>query len=242
MESKKKQLNELIRFNNIPNLLFHGPYLEGKEELCKYFINTLYPNQEEYQKYVLWINCLYDNGIQSMKQHIKLFAMQIIKQNQSISFKVVVLQYAEYLTHDAQYCLRRTIEQYNKNTRFIVLCENKHKLLQPICSRFVQMYINLNLHKKNFQVDSSFRYPKFKQLMKQYETCEFKDLYQLACLFYKEHFLAIELLQKFKSHPRYNEVYFLFNSFRKETKNETLSIFYLLNVFRNKSHIQIFSI
>ena len=216
MESKKKQLNELIRFNNIPNLLFHGPYLEGKEELCKYFINTLYPNQEEYQKYVLWINCLYDNGIQSMKQHIKLFAMQIIKQNQSISFKVVVLQYAEYLTHDAQYCLRRTIEQYNKNTRFIVLCENKHKLLQPICSRFVQMYINLNLHKKNFQIDS--------------------------CLFYKEHFLAIELLQKFKSHPRYNEVYFLFNSFRKETKNETLSIFYLLNVFRNKSHIQIFSI
>lgn len=242
MESKKKQLNQLIHMDNIPNLLFHGPYLEGKEELCKYFVQCIHPTHENYQKYVLWINCLYNNGIQSMKQHIKLFAMQIMKQTESLKFKVVVLQHAEYLTHDSQYCLRRTIEQYNKNTRFVILCKNKHKLLQPICSRFVQMYINVHEHKKQFLIASPFRYPKYKQLMSIYETCTFKELYPLAHLFYKEHFLAIELLAKFKTHPNYDNVYFIFESFRKEIKNEILSIFYLLNVFRNKSHIQIFSI
>ena len=167
MDSKKKQINKIIQNKNIPNILYHGPYLEGKEDLCKYSLTLLYPNIDDYNKYTLWINCLYTNGIQNMKQIIKLFAMQIIKKDENLTFKTIILEYAENLTYDSQYCLRRTIEQYSNHTRFIILCENKHKLLPPICSRFLQIYVNLNIYKKSFYLYDSFRYNKYNQLFKE---------------------------------------------------------------------------
>ena len=51
--------------------------------------------------------------------------MQIIKKDENLMFKTIILEYAENLTYDSQYCLRRTIEQYSNHTRFIILCEVK---------------------------------------------------------------------------------------------------------------------
>lgn len=248
MESKKKQIKSLIENKNVPNILYHGPYLGGKEELCKYFISCVYPNQNDYNKYVLWINCLYTNGIQYMKQHIKLFAQQIMHNEPHLQFKTIILQYAEHLTYDSQYCLRRTIEQYNRHTRFIILCENKHKLLQPICSRFVQIYVNVYQScKKSFHLYDTFRYHKYNTIMKTYDEIKegvlpFSHISLLARQFYEQQFFALELLDKHKNHERFQEVVFRFEEYRKEFKNEILCILYILNVFRNKSKIQIFSI
>tara|TARA_B100000900_G_scaffold405884_1_gene416095 strand:+ start:536 stop:1276 length:741 start_codon:yes stop_codon:yes gene_type:complete len=246
MECKKKQITELIKNKNIPNILFYGPFLEGKEDLCKYFLNLLYPNKENYNKFVLRVNCLYTNGIQTMKNDIKLFAMQIIRKEKDLSFKTIVLEYAENLTYDSQYCLRRTIEQYSNHTRFIILCENKHKLLQPICSRFVQIYVNLNYHKKNFYLYDTFRYNKYNQFMKEYnsilENNQFKQLFPLAKKMYMNHFFSLEILYKFKQNPKYNIINLSFENYRKTVRNEILCIFYILSVFRNKSNIQICSL
>lgn len=245
MDVKKKNLMNLIKKKNTPNILLHGPYLCGKEELCKYFIDTLYVNQEDRNKYVLLINCLYANGIQNMKQNIKLFAMQIIRKNINLKFKTIVLQYAEHLTNDSQYCLRRTIEQYNHHTRFIILCENKHKLLQPICSRFVQIYVNEQLIKNNFVLYDSFRYNVFTELMKTYKNIikgheSYSNMFILAKKFYEQKFIALEIIKKFNKEPYYEEKLFLCNQYFKEFRNECLSIFFILNIFRNKFNNQIF--
>lgn len=243
MEDKKKKINEIIKNKNIPNILYYGPYLEGKEDLCTYFLNQLYSKPEEYQKYTLWINCLYTSGIQTTKQDIKLFAMQTIKKEKNILFKTVILEYAEYLTYDSQYCLRRTIEQYSNNTRFIILCENKHKLLQPICSRFVQIYVNMNYYKKSFYLYDTFRYNKYNQYMKEYNSIiknnDFKKLFPLAKKLYMDHFFSLEILHKFKQYPNYNKNVLLFENYRKTIRNEILSIFYILIFFRNKSNNEI---
>ena len=37
---------------------------------------------------------------------------------------------------DAQCALRRSIEIYSKTTRFIIILEDKNKLLKPLISRF----------------------------------------------------------------------------------------------------------
>lgn len=247
MEGKKRQLLSLIQNKNTPNILFHGPYLRGKEILSKLFVDILYQNQEDKNKYVLWINCLYGNGIQTMKQNIKLFAMQIMRKETHLMFKTIILQYAEHLTNDSQYCLRRTIEQYNHHTRFVILCENKHKLLQPICSRFVQIYVNIPLNKQEFILCDTFRYNIYNRLMKKYNSIveknkPYKDMFHLAKEFYDKHFFALELLQRMKKYNQYQEISFLFNLYCKEFRNETLSIFFILNIFRNKSNIQIYSI
>jgi len=52
-----------------------------------------------------------------------------------------VLLNADYLTIEGQSALRRCIELFSKNTRFFIVVENKNKLLNPILSRFCEMYV-----------------------------------------------------------------------------------------------------
>jgi len=56
-------------------------------------------------------------------------------------FKIIVLQNADRLTIDAQSALRRSIEIYSHNTRFFIIVENIQKIMNPILSRFCEIYI-----------------------------------------------------------------------------------------------------
>jgi hypothetical protein len=60
---------------------------------------------------------------------------------QGVSFKTIVLFNADSLTIDAQSALRRCIELFSYNTRFFIVVENKEKLLNPILSRFCEIYV-----------------------------------------------------------------------------------------------------
>jgi hypothetical protein len=67
----------------------------------------------------------------------------------SSEFKVIVLLNAHHLTVDAQSALRRCIELFSYNTRFFIVVENKDKLLNPILSRFCDIFVpepSTNLH------------------------------------------------------------------------------------------------
>jgi hypothetical protein len=67
---------------------------------------------------------------------------------------------ADFLTIDAQSALRRCIELFSHNTRFFIIVENKHKLLNPILSRFCEIYVPehmegttiINLHKHDLKI------------------------------------------------------------------------------------------
>tara|TARA_B100000886_G_scaffold226616_1_gene157928 strand:+ start:6225 stop:6992 length:768 start_codon:yes stop_codon:yes gene_type:complete len=239
MDKKKKQLESFILRNNVPNLLFYGPYMNGKEQLCRSFIQSLYIHQEDIAKYVLWLNCLSTNGIQTMKELIKLFSMQIIQKKSGVFFKTIVLQYAEYLTYDSQYSLRRTIEQYNQNTRFILLCEKKHKMLQPICSRFVHYYVNES--QPCYKLVDAFPYSKFNKHWKAFETESNRtiDVFHIAKRMYDDHLFAHEIVMKMKKHPIFPILHLLFETYSVLFRNELLCIFSILCVFRSKSKIQI---
>jgi len=71
--------------------------------------------------------------------------------------KSVILINADFLTTDAQSALRRSIELFSKNTRFFMVAKNRDSLLDPIISRFCNIYIPnpiikgrvVNLHKIN---------------------------------------------------------------------------------------------
>lgn len=243
VKEKQNKIDYFVNSNNVPNLLIYGPYLNGKEDLCKYFINKVY-TKDSIKKYVLTINCLSNSGIKMIKDNIKLFSMQIINKSNNIHFKTIILQYCEYLTYDSQYSLRRTIEQFSKNTRFILLCENKNKLLNPICSRFVHIYVNNNLHNIYFNDFVKFKYVIFNKIIKDYEKNKdnLNSILQLSKELYLNNFYSYEILSKFKKHINYNLINMIFEKVCHNLRNEELCIFYLLNIFRNNLKIQIYEL
>jgi replication factor C small subunit len=102
----------------------------------------------------MFVNCVHGKGIKFIREELKFFAKTNIQSNSGIIFKTIVLLNADYLTIDAQSALRRSIELFSYNTRFFIIVENKEKLLNPILSRFCEIYIpeytedtsKINLH------------------------------------------------------------------------------------------------
>lgn len=160
-------LNNLIQLyetNNISNIIFHGTNLTGKKTLLEQFLRKIYLTQENFNKYVLTINCSHGKGnIKFIRENLKYFANSIILNNENTSlFKSIILLNADKLTVDAQSALRRSIEIYNHSTRFFIVVEDKSKLLKPIISRFSDIYF----HNKLNLVNNTFYQKKYYTLNK----------------------------------------------------------------------------
>ena len=249
MEKAKMKLDSYIQKASIPNILFFGPYMCGKEEIYQQFIGNLYNSNENISKYVLTINCLSTNGIKIIKEHIKLFSMQIFNKTKDVNFKTIVLEHADNLTYDSQYSLRRTIEQYSKTTRFIFVCENKYRLLNPLSSRFAHIYINENRNRSLHNNIDKFNYAKYKYLIQKYNNLlqnkdpqinRLLEIYKISIEFHKYNFHCFEIFQKFRTNPNHNNLSLIFGKVNKNFCNDLFSIFYLLVVFRNNLEIEIY--
>jgi len=133
-----KKLDQYLKTNKIPNILFHGPLGSGKKTLLFNFIKKIYPDKTVREQQVMSVNCAFGKGIKFIREDVKYFS----KINTHCNFKSVILLNAEKLTPDAQFALRRCIEQFNYNTRFFIVTSDKYKLMKPILSRFSEMYIS----------------------------------------------------------------------------------------------------
>lgn len=158
-ENIKCKLKNFVNNKNIPNIIFHGPHGCGKTYLLHYFLDTLYENVENKSEYIMYINCAFGKGIKFIREELKFFAKtNICSHKQNVPFcKSIVLLHADNLTIDAQSALRRCIEVFSYNTRFFILVNNKAKLIDPIISRFCELYVPnvrvnnklINLHQNN---------------------------------------------------------------------------------------------
>lgn len=136
------KLDGFYKTNRIPHLLFHGSSGTGKRTLVYEFVNKIYGNDKHKLKSnVMFVNCAHGKGIKFIRDELKFFAKTNIQGTQGVTFKTIVLFNADSLTIDAQSALRRCIELFSYNTRFFIVVENKHKLLNPILSRFCEIYV-----------------------------------------------------------------------------------------------------
>lgn len=137
-----KQLNYFISIRKIPNLIFHGSSGTGKHTIVGNFINQIYgSDRNRIKSNVMFVNCAHGKGIRFIRDDLKYFAKANMQCNDNNMFKSIVLMNADELTIDAQSALRRCIELFSHNTRFFIIIENKYKLLNPILSRFCEIYI-----------------------------------------------------------------------------------------------------
>ena len=137
-----QKLDYFYETNKIPHLLFHGASGCGKRTIVHHFFNKIYQGDHKKMKSnVMHVNCAHGKGIKFIREELKFFAKSNVQSNTGVLFKTIVLLNADNLTIDAQSALRRCIELFSSNTRFFIIVENKNKLLNPILSRFCEIYV-----------------------------------------------------------------------------------------------------
>lgn len=157
-ESIVARLDQFIKKKKIPHIIFHGPTGSGKGTLVRDFIQRIYGEDKMKTKtHVMTVNCSHGKGIQFIREELKFFAKANTQTKSDGDFKIILLLNAHHLTVDAQSALRRCIELFSHNTRFFIIVENKNKLLNPILSRFCDIFVPeptplglsnpINLHK-----------------------------------------------------------------------------------------------
>ncbi len=88
---------------------------------------------ENWRHNFLELNASDERGINVIREKVKEFART--KPIGSASFKIIFLDEADALTQDAQQALRRTMEMFSNNVRFILSCNYSSKIIEPIQSR-----------------------------------------------------------------------------------------------------------
>jgi hypothetical protein len=137
----EKKLTNFVETQNIPHIIFYGASGTGKRRTVHNFIMRIYKHdRRQLKNNVLAVNCAHGKGIKFIRENVKNFARANIQTNNGTLFKTIVLYNADKLTIDAQSALRRCIEIFSRSTRFFIVVENKHKLFNPILSRFCEIY------------------------------------------------------------------------------------------------------
>jgi len=88
---------------------------------------------DNWKQNFLETNASSERGIDVVRENIKDFART--KPMGSNIPKIILLDEADALTREAQNALRRTMEQYSENCRFILSANYSSKIIEPIQSR-----------------------------------------------------------------------------------------------------------
>jgi len=229
-----EKLDYYVEHKQIPNLLFHGPSGSGKKTILKSFLKRLYPDKETLEQQVMYVNCAYGKGIKFIREEVKYFS----KMNTHSLFKSVVLLNAEKLTPDAQFALRRCIEQFSYNTRFFMVTIDKYKLIRPILSRFSEIYISspINLHEvglKAFAFDAceSTQRTSFEEIMTRLTK---ENIQHTAHELYEQGHSALDVEKWVNAQPDSIEKYrwiLYFHKIRSECRNEELLLYLMLHFY-----------
>jgi len=122
----KDTFQKAVDGGDIPNMLFSGTAGLGKTTVARALCNTLDLD------YII-INGSEEGNIDTLRGKIKQFASTVSLQG---GYKVVILDEADYLNpQSTQPALRGFIEEFSNNCRFILTCNFKNRIIEPLHSR-----------------------------------------------------------------------------------------------------------
>eukprot|EP00835_Amoeboradix_gromovi_P000755 NODE_28_length_33831_cov_0.361200.p10 type:complete len:250 gc:universal NODE_28_length_33831_cov_0.361200:15095-14346(-) len=127
-------INKFLHAGGLPHLLLYGTAGTGKTTMAVNICRLIYG--DNMAPYVLQLNASDDRGIEVVRNQIKDFSAT---KSLGKPYKIIILDEADHLTQVAQGALRRIIEQYTSNVRFILICNFASKIipaLQSRCTRF----------------------------------------------------------------------------------------------------------
>jgi replication factor C small subunit len=129
-EAIVERLQSYVDQDDLSHLLFSGPAGVGKTTSAVAIARELYG--EDWQEHFLELNASDERGIDVVRDRIKSFARTSFG---GANYRIIFLDEADALTSDAQGALRRTMEQFSNNVRFILSCNYSSQIIDPIQSR-----------------------------------------------------------------------------------------------------------
>eukprot|EP00922_Rhytidocystis_sp_ex-Travisia-forbesii_P054832 GHVS01081229.1.p1 GENE.GHVS01081229.1~~GHVS01081229.1.p1 ORF type:complete len:396 (+),score=37.65 GHVS01081229.1:139-1188(+) len=137
-----RMLKTVVQSGNMPHLLFHGPPGTGKTSSILALANELFGKELRSER-VKELNASDDRGIAAVRDKVKVWSryeprggsVHPVTGRPLPSWKIVVLDEADMMTADAQSALRRVMEEYSRSTRFVIICNYFHKIIDPLASR-----------------------------------------------------------------------------------------------------------
>ena len=139
-DNLKSTFQKIVESKEIPNMLFTGTAGTGKTTVARALCNELDLD------YIL-INGSEEGNIDTLRTKIKQFASSVSLQG---GYKVVILDEADYLNaQSTPPALRGFIEEFANNCRFILTCNFKNRIIEPLHSR-CSVY-EFNTSKKDLQ-------------------------------------------------------------------------------------------
>jgi DNA polymerase III delta prime subunit len=131
----KKTFKDILKTGELPNMLFTGTAGLGKTTVARALCNVLDLD------YIL-INGSEDGNIDTLRDKIRRFASSVSLMG---GYKVVILDEADYLNpRSTQPALRGFIEEFSDNCRFIMTCNFKNRIIEPLHSRCGVYEFNTN--------------------------------------------------------------------------------------------------
>jgi len=255
-ENIRQKLHSFYVSNRIPHIIFYGTSGSGKQTIVYDFLKEIYHgNEQKIKANVMFVNCAHGKGIKFIRDELKFFAKTNVQFNSGIFFKTIVLLNADHLTMDAQSALRRCIELFSHNTRIFIIVENKNKLLNPILSRFCEIYVPeymdtngkiTNLHQWQIQQTYTFEEQQKKEhyvfldklLRDFYSKDKEKEdqikLVEYASTMYENGISSLDFIEWIKKTELWTDlqksnICMCYSKIKPEFRSEKLLMFYLLD-------------
>ena len=129
----------IVKNKNMPNILLWGSCGIGKTSAIVSLCLELY-GAKRYSENVLEINASMDTGINVIRKIIITFTKTKMNRphNNYPSFKTIICDEADRMTSDSMSALRKVMEE-SLNTRFVFICNDVSRIIEPIQSRCIKI-------------------------------------------------------------------------------------------------------